>query len=464
MSGLAAHGEIPCRTESGAKPVCQGETREPIGHFRPRRNVVQPGFSATRMPWGVCHGLLGRRLVLWGACVGLAVSVSAQPDPRQMSGIPRPDPNLSDGTVTVRVIRGSFANNVVGHQVELRAGDRASTADTDGEGRATFFTLNPGEQVRVATTLDGEELESLGFAAPGLGGVAVMLVGAGDPGDGPPVVAATPGQVSLAQESRILVELGEETIEVYYLLDVLNLADGPVTPDPPFEFSLPAGAQSPTVLQGSTPRTLVDGSRVWVQGDFASGVTPVRVAYILPYSTGSIALSQAFPAAFDQLLVFVEKWGSMDVASAQIDRRGEMGPDATGGSTLIWGAGRRVPANEPVSLELNGLPHHAGWPRVVALGLSALIIAVSGWVSTGGQIEDTASVRFGTLQSRREKLFVELVKIERQNRLGKIGTTRYRTRRRQLIDQLQRVLQGLDEGLAPPVVGPSGVLAQQASA
>ena len=63
-----------------------------------------------------------------------------------MSGIPRPDPNLQDGSITVRVIRGSFANNVVGHPVELRAGDTVSTVDTDAEGRATFASLSPGRR------------------------------------------------------------------------------------------------------------------------------------------------------------------------------------------------------------------------------------------------------------------------------------------------------------------------------
>ena len=56
------------------------------------------------------------------------------------------------------------------------------------------------------------------------------------------------------------------------------------------------------MLQGSTPRTVVDGSRAWVSGAFAPGITPVRVAYILPYSSGSLVLSQTFPADFDQLL------------------------------------------------------------------------------------------------------------------------------------------------------------------
>ena len=248
-----------------------------------------------------------------------------------MSGIPRPDPNLSDGSITVRVIRGSFANNVAGQTVELRAGDRASTAETDGEGRATFLTLNPGEQVTVATELDGVELESLPFAAPGRGGVAVLLVGAsGDPGAADARPAARPGRVTLSQESRILVELGEEQIEVYYLLDVFNQSPWPVEPEPPFEFRLPPGAQSGTVLGGSTPRTLVDGPRVWVQGAFEPGVTPVHVASILPYSGDGLVLSQVFPADFEQLLVFVEQWGALDVASAQIERRGEMGADGDG--------------------------------------------------------------------------------------------------------------------------------------
>ncbi len=393
-------------------------------------------------------------------CLAAAVAF-AQPDPRQMSGIPRPDPNLSDGSITVRVIRGSFANDVAGQTVELRAGDRASTAETDSEGRATFLTLNPGEQVTVATELDGVALESLPFAAPGRGGVAVLLVGAsGDLGDADARPAARPGRVTLSQDSRILIELGEEQIELYYLLDVFNQSPWPVDPDPPFEFRLPPGAQSGAVLQGSTPRALVDGPRVWVQGAFEPGVTPLRVGSILPYSGGSLVLSQVFPADFEQLLVFVEQWGAVDVASAQIERRGEMSPEETGLSPLIWGAGRRVSAGEAVVLELSGLPHHSGWPRFVTLALSALIVAIGilGSVGVGGE---TGPDPREALERRRERLFTELVKVERQHRQGRIKATRYRTRRAELIDQLQNVLRELDDLLA---VGATPAVAGQAPA
>ena len=103
------------------------------------------------------------RVLVATMCLLLSVAATwalAQPDPSQMSGIPRPDPNLPDGVITVRVIRGSFANIVTGQSVELRVGDRGLTEETDAEGRATFTVLSPGERATVATTLDGRVLES----------------------------------------------------------------------------------------------------------------------------------------------------------------------------------------------------------------------------------------------------------------------------------------------------------------
>ena len=418
-------------------------------------------------PGAVAADLTCARRRFAGAVLGLllpcfaALPASAQPDPRQMSGIPRPDPDLSDGAITVRVIRGSFADNVVGQGVELRAGDRVSTADTDAEGRATFLTLNPGEQVTVATELDGAVIESLPFAAPGRGGVAVLLVGTRADAGADARPAAQPGRVTLSRDSRILIELGEEQIELYYLLEVFNQAASPVEPAPAFEFRLPPGAQGGTVLQGGTPRTLIDGPLVRVTGAFEPGITSVRVACIVPYSGDGFVLSQVFPADFEQLLVFVEKWGTLDVTSAQFERRGEMGGDETGRSSLIWGAGRRVSAGEPVVLELSGLPHHPGWPRITALSLSALIVAVGILASMGGA--EPGPDRREALGRRRERLFSELVKVERQHRQGRIGAARYGIRRAELIERLLGVLRDLDE-IRPAGPARDGRLAGRASA
>ena len=406
------------------------------------------------MSWYECRRL-SHRLAGGATFVFLAVTgLLAQPDPRQMSGIPRVDGNLPDGTITVRVIRGNFVNNVRNHPVELLSGDMQSVVETDAEGRATFMSLSPGTQVQVATTVDGERLMSQSFSTPDRGGVAVLLVGltAIDGNDPLTPEMARPGRVTIGRDSRILVELGEETIEIYYLLEVLNSTDEPVEPRVSFEFDLPLGAQSGTVLQGSTARAIVDGSRVQVSGSFPPGMTQVRVAFVLPYSSGGLALSQIFPADFDELVIFVEKWDTLEVSSPLISRRGEMAADETGGSALLWGAGGRVPTGQPVMIELSGLPHHSGWPRITALALSGFIVAVSVLRSVQKDSVGKGTDQAETLRTRREKLFMELVRTERQYRDGKIRITRYSTRRGELIVQLERVLRDLDDGLAPATI------------
>ena len=96
--------------------------------------------------------------MLWGE-----TELIGQPDPRQMSGLPLPDPGLPDGTITVRVIRGQITDNVTGQLVELRQGDSVETAITDSEGRATFLTLNGGQAVQASTELNGQRLQSRGL-------------------------------------------------------------------------------------------------------------------------------------------------------------------------------------------------------------------------------------------------------------------------------------------------------------
>ena len=170
-----------------------------------------------------------------GACAALLVlaaavpPAAAQPDPRQMSGIPLPDPNLAAGTVSVRVIRGQMTNNVPDQPVELRVGDAVETVPTDADGRATFVALSPGATAIAATELDGVRLESQPFAVPANGGTRLLLVGSGD-GGGDPFAEVAAGDVTFGPDSRLAVELGEESLTVFYYLDVLNAGAAPVDP------------------------------------------------------------------------------------------------------------------------------------------------------------------------------------------------------------------------------------------
>ena len=60
------------------------------------------------------------------------------PDPKQMSGIPRPVDDLPNGAVSVRLIRGELSNNIADHPVELHVGSKVPTVKTDESGRAQF--------------------------------------------------------------------------------------------------------------------------------------------------------------------------------------------------------------------------------------------------------------------------------------------------------------------------------------
>ena len=393
-------------------------------------------------------------LFLLVACAMLvtATDVVAQPDPRQMSGLPLPDPALPDGTITVRVIRGQISNNVPDQLVELRQGDTVETARTDAEGRATFLTLNPGQQVQASTELDGQRLQSRSFAVPGRGGIRVMLVGA-DPDN--PAMPSRPGAVTLGGESWIQVELIEESVEVYYFLEVVNTGGGPVDPPTPVAFDLPNGAIGTTVMQGSSPRTLVDGRRVELSGPFDPGATPFHVAYILPYTGESLAIAQDFPVDLEALLISVEQWGDMEVVSSQIDRRMELPASERNGTPYMLGAGPRVSVGRPLSVELVGLPHRSSVPSTVTLIMAIGILGFGFWGALGQPEDSSAGKKRKTLEARKEKLMADLVKVERQHRAGKIGSTKHASRRHELIGALERVYGDLDEQLTSVLLSSS---------
>ena len=391
-----------------------------------------------------CVRLAAMVSVLSFGLTGPTSSVLAQPPLDQMSGIPLPAPELPDGTITVRVIRGRVTNNVAGQEVELRQGDTVETATTDVEGRATFFSLNPGQQVQASTVLDSQLLQSQPFTTPGRGGIRVMLVGL-DP-DNPPVPSRA-GEVTFGPESWVQVELVEESVEVYYFLDVLNTDVAPVDPAVPIVIDLPSGAEGTTVLRSSSARARADGPRVEISGPFDPGVTPFHFAYILPYSGESLVIEQPLPVTLSSLLVSVEKWGTMDFVSSQVSRRMEIPPEGPGNTTYMLGSGPAIPAGRPFTIELVGLPHRSRTASWVARSVALAIFGFGFWGAMGSPDTGETEKRRMALEARKEKLFRDLVRIERQRRAGKVGSTKYASRRSDLFRLLEKVYRELDEQL-----------------
>ncbi|MEX1362902.1 MAG: hypothetical protein AB1Z98_07240 [Nannocystaceae bacterium] len=115
---------------------------------------------------------------------GPAVAGPGMPDPRQMSGIPRADPQIPAGEITVRVLRGGFDQPALDAVVELELrsadGRRADLrrAEAGNQGRAYFRELTDyaGGQAVARVVLDGETIRSQQIDVLADTGTAVMLV------------------------------------------------------------------------------------------------------------------------------------------------------------------------------------------------------------------------------------------------------------------------------------------------
>ncbi len=375
-----------------------------------------------------------------------AVLLSAQfqmPDPKMMSGIPRPVDDLPSGSISVRLIRGQLSNNITNHVVELhQANGRVTRVSTDDAGRAQFDKLPAGTSVKATADVDGEHLESQDFLVPSQGGIRLMLVATDKnaPKAAPEAPAVT-GTITLSDNSRIVFEPGDDDVAVYYILELVNNNTNPVNPNPPFAFDMPKGAQGTTILDGSSPIVRSNGAHISLGGPVPPGKSLVQIVAEMPTETGALDITQSFPAPMDHLAVLVKKVGDTKLESPSIERQQDF---AQQGEVVIGAMGGAVPAGKAIELHLVDLPHHSVVPRYTALAVAGVVLLAGAWAATRRQDDAVLDAQRKTLVSRREKLFGELVKLERERRAGR-GDERSDKRREELLAQLEHIYGALDD-------------------
>jgi hypothetical protein len=421
---------------------------------RPDQPEVSHDLRVARsgVPRALRRALAGALTVI--LCAAPAFSQFQMPDPKQMSGIPRPVTDLPDNTISIRVIRGSFDNNVVGQKVELHFGSEVRTTTTDQDGRAEFSGIPAGTPVTASANVDGEDLQSQQFPFPGQGGIRLMLVATdknvpGGGASGTPAAPAVAGAVTLSDQSRIIVEPDDDAIRLYYILEIANKASAPANPPTPFEFDLPAEATGAALLEGSTLMAQVQGTHVSVGGPFPPGSSLVQIGMELPSTNGRTEFSQAFPAAMDEVAVIIHKLGATNVSSPQLTNRQEV---TESNENFIQAVGPPVSAGTPITLTVTGMPHHSPVPRRTALGLALAIVLVGVFVSIRQATADQAakSAERKRLLGRRDKLLSQLVRLDRDHRAGRGDSNAYPARREELVHALEQVYGALDDDDAGP--------------
>jgi hypothetical protein len=355
-----------------------------------------------------------------------------------MHGRAIPAADLPAGTVTVRVVREAVTNNIVGQDVRLTAAGSTRTATTDDQGRATFAELAQGVEARAQATVDGEELVSEPIRIPASGGLRVILVA------GLKKAPATPpvrGSVTLGPNTRILMEFRDDTLQMFYILEILNTASAPVDLGGPLILDLPTGAAGAATLEGSAPTATVSGDRVTITGPFAPGTTSVQIGFRLLYTSPTITIAQRWPVPLEQLTVALEKVGTATMTSPQFSTVGEV--NAESGTPFLLGSGAKMAAGSTLAIELVNLPVHGPTPRYVALGLALTILGLGAWFAFTTQTRGAETHR--RLAARRDKLLAELAGLEdRRVRKGGIGASD-ETRRQRLVAELEQIYGELDE-------------------
>jgi hypothetical protein len=399
-----------------------------------------------------------------------APAAAQMPDPRAMSGMWMPTPDLAAGTITVRVVRDQISNNLTGVPVELHGAGDVRRGTTGADGRAQFSGVPGGAQIHAVAIVDGKRLESQPVDVPAQGGLRTILVaesggaataaGAGksQPQSAPPAPQGPSGSVaslSIAGNSRVAAEFSDDVLQMFYLLEITNRSSTPVTPASALIFDMPTGAEGTSLLEGSTKNASAKGTRVTVTGPFAPGVTPIQIAFRLDSLGGAATITSRFPLPMDTVSLAVQKMGSMTVRSPQVTQLQDRPIEA---SVFAFGMGPTLPAGSPLVIQLEGLPHKSMLPVHVALGLASAIVGAAVWFIVFPGRFQAAGARRRALQERRENGLAALAALEREHRSGRIDDAQYATRRAALVAQLERVYGELDlEGGATP--GGQGVAA-----
>ena len=140
--------------------------------------------------------------------------------------------------------------------------------------------------------------------------------------------------------TRVLMQFSDDSLEVYYVLEILNTARARVDIGGPLTLDLPQGALGATALEGSSPSATVSTRRSSSPGRSRPARRWCRSAFRMPYnSVGADARADlAGRAAAGHRR---RREGERPVDRVAAVRDGQRRAPRTGATCSCWGAARR---------------------------------------------------------------------------------------------------------------------------
>ena len=493
------------------------------------------------------------------------------PDPRQMSGHPRPDPQVPAGVITVKVIRGELAalapSGTAVHLVAVTTAGKTTmkTVAVNDDGRAEFTGLaTDGSAVYYALCLfDGDRLSSDPITLPPRVGVRLMLsgrkldaakqpvgpaiddeksedgappaageveavvrspgtepkavlrqLGSPDPSDnkeqkldpathtarwggvagGPDKVyvievpsglrtfVSTPFMMAPGAGTRRMIfavdrllfalqgggQAEEEALAFELQLVLANMTGMPFDTGEGVVIPLPEGFERATIKEDDPGGHLaiVPGQGVRVTGPMPPGQREVVVQFTLPLKDGRASFDLLAPLGLFQSQMFLLKTGNMVISPGTGMSSAPQTQRADDGREYFQLANLTVAPGQRLRFDVVGLPAPSHWPSV-ARGLAGLVVALLVVLALAFAIRRprgaahspaTKESERRDLVAMRERLYAELVTLERARAARRIEPDAFATQRRGIMTRLVLVHRQLDD-----LDGPTGATERSAA-
>ncbi|HEY0706134.1 MAG TPA: hypothetical protein VGG33_05020, partial [Polyangia bacterium] len=324
-----------------------------------------------------------------------------------------------------------------GRQVQVR------DAITDAQGKAVWKALDIGETAGYAAVSDheGMRISTVPFRMPtdtGLRGTLLALK-----------KTASASTLSLDPRSKIVIDLREEAIAVMIAF-VFRNPSGEVfdAGEEGLFIPLPEGAVGAQEIEGGEPLEIIAGKGIRLKtpsppDSGASTLLTARFGYILQSEGDSrLEVNQVLPAAYAEPYLLVPEKTGLTISGAgikslppEVDSRGEK---------VLQYTMPAVPAGGTLAITVSGVPARDRTGRTVA-GVICIALVAAAFVLSRGR-GNRSKVSEGPtadeLIERRERIFAELVEIERERKAAG-NNPQLDEKRREVVARLEAIYKEL---------------------